>query len=76
MYANRIRNWQPARRAAKKPTMSKPTTPKLPSGFVVAPQFLLGQPAAWQVQLYQAAYEQARAKAETPRHYRRFASPN
>ncbi len=75
MYANRIRNWQPARRAAKPRPMSN-STPKPPTGFVVAPQFLLGQPAAWQVQLYQAAYERARAAAEVPRHYRRFASPN
>ncbi len=50
--------------------------PKVPVGFVVAPQFLLGQPAAWQVQLYQAAYQQARAAAEVPKHYRRLFSAN
>jgi|HubBroStandDraft_6_1064221.scaffolds.fasta_scaffold1974787_1 hypothetical protein len=75
MYANRIRNWQPVRRPAKPRPMPKPVA-KLPAGFVVAPQFLLGQPAAWQVQLYQAAYQQARAAAEVPQHYRRLFSPN
>jgi hypothetical protein len=55
--------------------MSKPA-PKAPAGFVVAPQFLLGQPAAWQVQLYQQAYERARAAAEVPKHYRRFFAAN
>jgi hypothetical protein len=55
--------------------MSKPA-PKLPAGFVAAPQFLLGQPAAWQVQLYQQAYERARAAAEVPQHYRRLFTAN
>ena len=75
MFANRIRNWQPARSPASPRPMTKPA-PKVPAGFVVAPQFLLGQPAAWQVQLYQAAYERARAAAEVPRHYRRFFAAN
>ncbi len=75
MFANRIRNWQPARRPARPRPMTNPA-PKLPTGFVAAPQFLLGQPAAWQVQLYQAAYQQARAAAEVPRHHRRFFAPN
>ncbi len=73
MYANRIRNWNTPRREAKPGTQGNPSV-SMPVGFVIAPVFMLGPHAAWQAQLYQAAYERARAAAEVPRHYRRFFS--
>jgi hypothetical protein len=72
MFANRIHNGKPARREGNSGPTGVPTV-TLPVGFVIAPMFM-GQQAAWQAQLYQAAYERARAAAEVPRHYRRFFS--
>ena len=73
MFANRIRNWKPAVRRAKSPSVSQ-SAAIVPLGFVVAPAFLMSQASAWQTQIYQAAYERARAAAEVPRHYRQFFS--
>jgi hypothetical protein len=71
MYANRIRNWNA--RPAKPGPQSAPTA-SVPTGFVIAPIVFSNPHAAWQAQLYQAAYQRARAQAEVPRHYRRFFS--
>ena len=73
MFANRVRNWQPAIRRKKSPSKPVPVA-FVPVGFVVAPAFFVSQASAWQAQIYQAAYERARAAAEVPRHYRRYFS--
>ncbi|HTU25634.1 MAG TPA: hypothetical protein VMF30_09570 [Pirellulales bacterium] len=55
-----------------RPANPQPSAPSIPAGFVVTPAFFMAQASAWQWQLYQAAYEQARRIAAIPRHHRRF----
>ena len=70
MQANRIRHYQPRFRIMAEPQRPAPA---IPPGFAVCPPHL-ATAHTWQQEIYRRAYEQAKATAEIPRHYRRMFS--
>ena len=72
MFANRIKSWNILERQPK-PAAPVGMSPNAPAGFVVAPMCLIGAPVAWQMHVYQLAYQRARVATELPRHHRRLA---